>query len=50
MALLGGIGGGVARDVILEEPPSAFMNPAYIALCVLFGVIGYFMAYANGQL
>jgi len=50
MALLGGLGGGVARDVILNETPAAFMNPAYITLCVLFGVMGYFMAYAKGQL
>ncbi|GAA1826255.1 trimeric intracellular cation channel family protein [Agromyces salentinus] len=49
MALLGGIGGGVSRDVILDVAPSAFMNPAYITLCVLAGVVGYFIAYAKGQ-
>ncbi|WP_242616400.1 trimeric intracellular cation channel family protein [Microterricola gilva] len=50
MALMGGIGGGVARDVILQEPPAAFMNPAYIALCIVAGVIGYYLAYDKGQL
>lgn len=50
MALLGGIAGGVARDVILLNPPSAFMNPAYITLCVIAGVVGYRIAYARGQL
>lgn len=50
MAIIGGIAGGVTRDIILEVPVSAFMNPAYITLCVLFGVIGYFIAYASGQL
>ena len=28
MALLGGIGGGVTRDVILNKVPGAFTNPA----------------------
>ena len=30
--------------------PSAFTNPAYILLCLLFGIIGYRLAYAKGQL
>ncbi|SIN75153.1 trimeric intracellular cation channel family protein [Agromyces cerinus] len=50
MALLGGIGGGVTRDVILDTAPSAFTNPAYITLCVAAGVLGYFIAYSRGQL
>ncbi|GAA3861944.1 hypothetical protein GCM10022381_02760 [Leifsonia kafniensis] len=50
MALLGGIGGGVTRDVILNTAPSAFTNPAYITLCLAAGVIGYYLAYAKGQL
>ena len=32
MALLGGIGGGTTRDIILNKVPSAFSNPAYILL------------------
>ena len=50
MALLGGLGGGVARDVILNQPPSAFTNPAYITLCLVAGTIGYFLAYRRGQI
>jgi uncharacterized membrane protein YeiH len=50
MALLGGIGGGVTRDVILNTAPSAFTNPAYITLCIAAGVLGYLLAYAKGQL
>ena len=50
MALLGGIGGGVTRDVILNKVPGAFTNPAYITLSVAFGVIGYKLAFAKGQL
>jgi uncharacterized membrane protein YeiH len=50
MALLGGIGGGVTRDVLVNEVPSAFTNPAYIALCLAAGVVGYNLAFAKGQL
>jgi uncharacterized membrane protein YeiH len=50
MALLGGLGGGVTRDVILGVPPSAFTNPAYITLCLIAGTIGYFLAYRKGQI
>src|SRR5262245_32921973 len=32
MALLGGIGGGVTRDVILNKIPGSLTNPAYILL------------------
>jgi uncharacterized membrane protein YeiH len=51
MALLGGLGGGVTRDILAGSiPPSALVNPAYLTLCLVFGVIGYSLAYAEGQL
>jgi uncharacterized membrane protein YeiH len=50
MALLGGLGGGVTRDVLVGEIPAAFTNPAYITLALAFGVVGYRLAYAKGQL
>jgi uncharacterized membrane protein YeiH len=50
MAILGGIGGGVTRDVLVAQVPSALTNPAYILLCILFGIIGYRIAYAGGQM
>jgi uncharacterized membrane protein YeiH len=50
MAILGGIGGGVSRDVLANQVPSAFTNPAYIVLCVVAGLVGYQIAYAKGQL
>ena len=50
MALLGGIGGGITRDVLVNEVPAAITNPAYITLCVGFGVLGYFIAFSSGQL
>lgn len=50
MALLGGIGGGVTRDVILNKIPGAFTNPAYILLCLGAGIVGYLIAFGEGQL
>lgn len=50
MAILGGIGGGVTRDVLANEVPAAFTNPAYIVLCLAAGILGYQLAYAKGQL
>jgi uncharacterized membrane protein YeiH len=50
MALLGGLGGGMTRDVLLGDVPSALTNPAYITAALAFGLIGYNLAYAKGQL
>jgi len=50
MALLGGLGGGITRDVLVGQVPSAITNPAYITLCLGAGVIGYLLAYTGGQL
>jgi uncharacterized membrane protein YeiH len=50
MALLGGLGGGITRDILLNKVPSALTNPAYITLCLAFGVVGYLIAYDKGQL
>ncbi|MDG3009490.1 hypothetical protein G4X40_04950 [Rhodococcus sp. D2-41] len=50
MALIGGIGGGVSRDVLLGEIPSAFTNSAFIVLCLVCGLVGYCVSFARGQL
>jgi uncharacterized membrane protein YeiH len=50
MGLLGGLSGGITRDVILGHVPAAFTNPAYFTLCLAFGVLGYLVAYTSGQL
>lgn len=50
IALLMGLGGGITRDVLLGDVPGALTNPAYISLCVVFAVIGYHLAFAEGQL
>jgi uncharacterized membrane protein YeiH len=49
MAIIGGIGGGVARDVVLDRVPGAFLNPWYIVLCTVAGVIGLVVADTTGQ-
>jgi len=40
MAYLGGIGGGVSRDVLLNDIPSPLKSPVYIVVCLLMGVMG----------
>jgi uncharacterized membrane protein YeiH len=50
MALLGGIGGGITRDLLVNEVPAAITNPAYITLCLAAGIVGYFLAFSSGQL
>jgi uncharacterized membrane protein YeiH len=50
MALVGGLGGGITRDVMLGDVPAALTNPAYITLCLAAGVVGYLIAYGSGQL
>ncbi len=50
MALLAGLGGGITRDVMLAQVPAALTNPAYITLALAFGLVGYSLAYAEGQL
>jgi uncharacterized membrane protein YeiH len=50
MALLGGLGGGITRDVLLNKLPGALTNPAYITVCLIAGIIGYQLAFAKGQL
>src|SRR5215471_825304 len=40
MAFFGGIGGGVARDVLLSEIPSPLKSPEYLVICLLMGLLG----------
>ncbi len=50
MAVLGGIGGGVTRDLLAGQQPAALKNPAYLTLCLAAGIVGYAVAYDSGQL
>jgi uncharacterized membrane protein YeiH len=40
MAFFGGIGGGVVRDLLLNDLPSPLKNPAYLGVCLLMGLLG----------
>jgi uncharacterized membrane protein YeiH len=40
MAFFGGIGGGVARDLLLNDIPSPLKSPEYLVVCVLMGLLG----------
>ena len=40
MAFFGGIGGGVARDVLLNDVPAPLKDPTYLLVCVLSGLLG----------
>lgn len=50
MALLGGLGGGITRDVLVGQVPGALTNPAYLTLALAAGIVGYRLAFAEGQL
>lgn len=49
LAIFGGIGGGVSRDVLLNKVPGALTNPWYLILCVLAGIVGMAISYKGGQ-
>ena len=49
LALFGGIGGGVLRDVMLAQVPAALSNPWYLVVCLIAGAIGMSVAFNRGQ-
>ncbi len=49
LAIFGGIGGGVLRDVMLAQVPAALSNPWYLYVCLVAGTIGMLAAYKRGQ-
>jgi uncharacterized membrane protein YeiH len=49
LAIFGGIGGGVSRDLLLNKVPGALSNPWYLILCLLAGIIGMLISYKGGQ-
>ena len=48
-AVFGGIGGGVTRDVLLNNAPSSLTNPWYLILVMVAGIIGMETAWGKGQ-
>jgi uncharacterized membrane protein YeiH len=49
LAIFGGIGGGVSRDVLLNKVPGALTNPLYLIFCVLACIVGLLISYRKGQ-
>jgi uncharacterized membrane protein YeiH len=49
LAVFGGIGGGVTRDVLLNEAPGALTNPWYLLLILVAWIVGLRVAYGKGQ-
>jgi uncharacterized membrane protein YeiH len=49
LAIFGGIGGGVSRDVLLIKVPGALTNPWYLILCVAAGIVGMLISFKGGQ-
>ena len=49
LAIFGGIGGGVSRDVLLNDVPAPLLNPYYIALCALAAGLALYLHYATSQ-
>jgi uncharacterized membrane protein YeiH len=49
LAIFGGIGGGISRDVLLNKIPGALTNPWYLILCLLAGIVGLLISYRAGQ-
>jgi uncharacterized membrane protein YeiH len=49
LAIFGGIGGGVTRDILLNKIPVALTNPWYLILCLLAGAIGLAIPFDQGQ-
>ena len=48
-AIFGGIGGGVSRDILVNEAPGALTNPWYLILVTIAWVIGLQTAWTRGQ-
>ena len=48
-AIFGGIGGGITRDVLLNEAPGSLTNPWYLILIVVAWIIGLLTAWSKGM-
>lgn len=53
MAFFGGIGGGIARDLLLNEIPGPLKDPTFLVVSLVMGLLGlviYRFAAARGEL
>jgi uncharacterized membrane protein YeiH len=49
LAIFGGIGGGVSRDILLNKIPGALSNPWYLILCLVAGGVAILISFKGGQ-
>lgn len=49
LAVMGGLAGGISRDLMLGQVPAPLLNPAYIALTVAAAVLAIAIDYRSGQ-
>ena len=47
LAYAGGIGGGIARDVLVNKIPSPLINPWYLFLCLAAACLALYIDYAS---
>jgi uncharacterized membrane protein YeiH len=49
LGYIGGIGGGIVRDVLVNKIPSPLVNPWYLIACFVAGVLALVIEYNSGQ-
>ena len=49
LAIFGGIGGGISRDVLLNDVPAPLLNPYYIVLSAMAAGLALYLNYATSQ-
>ena len=49
LAYVGGIGGGILRDVLVNKVPSPLMNPWYLVLCLLAAILALVIDFYSAQ-
>jgi uncharacterized membrane protein YeiH len=50
LAVIGGIAGGVVRDVLLNDIPAAFTDPLYLIFCVAAALLAVSISFRTGQM
>jgi uncharacterized membrane protein YeiH len=49
LAYVGGIGGGIIRDVLVNKPPSPLINPWYLFACLAAAIAALLIDFNTGQ-
>jgi uncharacterized membrane protein YeiH len=49
LAYIGGIGGGIIRDVLVNRTPSPLINPWYLIACLAAAALALLLDYRTGQ-